>query len=349
MVARDLEPALEQAVHAVLAAARTLGLDAHEASHGITDAPSALAALAAMDGALGGSGAGPELSLAVRGARVDVLGYELARQRSMLPLLTEALARLRAATTINDLVESIPIQTVTLGYERAMFSWVDHEHWVPRSMHTMSGPSEARAILEAGAPPYAHTRDLMEIDVVRNRRPILVLDAETNPRVHPRITPISRSDTYVAAPVVARHHVAAFVHLDRNVVTGTTDEFDRDLLAFFCESVGTMLDRLLAEEGATNAAAQHAGPARSEWVDVLTAREHEVLRHVAIGLTNAEISARLFISEETTKTHVKKLMRKLGVTNRAAAGAMYHHMRLGVPHLPASTSDHRADEARPTA
>jgi DNA-binding CsgD family transcriptional regulator len=236
------------------------------------------------------------------------------------------LARLRSAGSIDDLVESIPIHTVALGYERAMFSWVDDEHWVPRSMHTISGPEEARTILAAGSPPYTHVRDLLEVDVVRNRRAILVLDCETNPRVHPKITPVSRSHTYVAAPIVARNHVAAFVHLDRSVASGANDEFDRDLLALFCEGIGVMLDRLLASDRpvADGIPQQHV----ADWVDALTPREHEVLRLMADGLTNPEISNRLFISQDTTKTHVKKLMRKLGTHTRAEAGAMYHRLRV---------------------
>jgi DNA-binding CsgD family transcriptional regulator len=306
-----------------------VGISRRVASRGVIDAPGALAALNAMEQALAAASPAlpgdPGMLLDLRSARADVLAYELARQRSMLPMLAHGLARLRAAGTIDDLVESIPIHTVALGYERAMFSWVDHERWVPRSMYTLSGPREAQAILAAGAPPYLHTRDLLEVDVVRNRRPILVLDAATNPRVHPKIAPVSRSHTYVAAPVVARGHVVGFVHLDRNANTGTTDEFDRDLLAFFCEGIGAMLDRLLVTGDPVSPAVPN--PPLEGWVDVLTTREREVLRLVAAGLTNSQIGARLFISEETTKTHVKKLLRKLGVTNRAQAGALFHGLR----------------------
>jgi DNA-binding NarL/FixJ family response regulator len=49
-----------------------------------------------------------------------------------------------------------------------------------------------------------------------------------------------------------------------------------------------------------------------------------VLRLVAEGLTNAQIGERLFVAEGTVKTHVKSLMRKLGVATRSEAGAAYH-------------------------
>jgi DNA-binding NarL/FixJ family response regulator len=51
----------------------------------------------------------------------------------------------------------------------------------------------------------------------------------------------------------------------------------------------------------------------------LSARETEVLRLVARGLTNADIGRRLFISEATVKTHLLRLFAKLGVTDRTAA------------------------------
>jgi DNA-binding NarL/FixJ family response regulator len=51
----------------------------------------------------------------------------------------------------------------------------------------------------------------------------------------------------------------------------------------------------------------------------LTAREVEVLRHLAAGLSNRDVAARLAISAETVKAHVQHLLHKLGVGNRTQA------------------------------
>jgi DNA-binding NarL/FixJ family response regulator len=54
-------------------------------------------------------------------------------------------------------------------------------------------------------------------------------------------------------------------------------------------------------------------------LELLTDREHEVLRLMARGATNAEIAASLFVAEATVKTHVGSIFAKLDVRDRAAA------------------------------
>ena len=71
--------------------------------------------------------------------------------------------------------------------------------------------------------------------------------------------------------------------------------------------------RRLIEEYATRSKPAGLAPA----LDVLTAREREVMTQVAAGLSNDEIAERLYISVATAKTHVSRSMIKLGARDRA--------------------------------
>jgi DNA-binding NarL/FixJ family response regulator len=67
------------------------------------------------------------------------------------------------------------------------------------------------------------------------------------------------------------------------------------------------------------AAVLDAQPAPTELPDNLTAREIEVLRLIAAGLSNGEIAAALVVSGATVKTHVNRIFAKIGARDRAQA------------------------------
>jgi len=118
------------------------------------------------------------------------------------------------------------------------------------------------------------------------------------------------------------------------VVVLTTYEADRDILrAIEAGASGYLLKDASPSElaGAVRAAARGetvlapsvastlVRQVRMPVLPALSARESEVLRLVARGLTNADIGRELFISEATVKTHLLRIFNKLDVTDRTAA------------------------------
>jgi DNA-binding NarL/FixJ family response regulator len=74
--------------------------------------------------------------------------------------------------------------------------------------------------------------------------------------------------------------------------------------------------RLLTQYASRLPVSGHADPAQHSKLEALTSRESEVLLEVARSLSNAEIAEKLFLSEATVKTHVGRILAKLGLRDR---------------------------------
>jgi DNA-binding NarL/FixJ family response regulator len=88
------------------------------------------------------------------------------------------------------------------------------------------------------------------------------------------------------------------------------------------------ITRRLIEEFAEVAPAIPEAPAG---LDELTARELEVFKLVARGLSNAEIAAELIVSETTVKTHVARMLMKLGLRDRVQAVVLAYESGVAIP------------------
>jgi DNA-binding CsgD family transcriptional regulator/tetratricopeptide (TPR) repeat protein len=179
-------------------------------------------------------------------------------------------------------------------------------------------------------------------------------DAETAALVYPELAPFAgvnvmvghgvslhgSADRYLGVLAVAlgerelaARHFEAALELDRRMgartwLAHTAYEHGRLLLVTGeAERAGTLLGEaaMLAETIGMPALLRRVrglgAPASSDLPDALSAREAEVLRLVARGLSNREIGAELFISEHTAANHIRSILRKTGCANRTEAAA----------------------------
>jgi len=298
----------------------------------------------------------------------------------------EALGRLHGITSVSQLIDRVPEAVCRLGFDRAMISRVHGSMWVPEAFHIDGDPEWAQEILRVGREePQLLNHMILETEMVRRRGPLLVTDAQNDPRVHQRLAAVSMARSYVAAPIMPEGRVIGFLHADCYMQRRHVDEFCRDVLWTLAQGVGYAFQRTVLSERLHTLRAEvgrltfdiakvmdelvdaevevaridreHVAVARSAAamfvadhspVDSgLTPREIDVLRLMAAGETNAGIAARLVISEGTVKSHVKHILRKLGAANRAEAVCRYLRMEAGNTTERSQTSNSPAVPRRP--
>lgn len=161
----------------------------------------------------------------------------------------------------------------------------------------------AFAGLQAGASAFL-LKDVTPEDLVSAVRVVAEGDAVVAPRITQRLL-----DTYVrgGAPGGAPDRASGGAS-----VTGTGSAVGSGAVAGRSPSETS---RPAPPTGAEIAAARDDGVHR----EALTQREAEVLFCVAEGLSNAEIAAKLFLSEATVKTHVRRILTKLQLRDRVQA------------------------------
>ncbi|WP_055585704.1 response regulator [Peterkaempfera griseoplana] len=95
--------------------------------------------------------------------------------------------------------------------------------------------------------------------------------------------------------------------------------------------VAPRVTRRLLDTFAAQLPADGGRPRADQAVQALTARERSVLLQVARGLSNAEIAAELCLAEATVKTHVSRVLLKLGLRDRVQAVVFAYENRLVLP------------------
>ncbi|RYJ00529.1 MAG: GAF domain-containing protein, partial [Actinomycetales bacterium] len=155
-----------------------------------------------------------------------------------------AVSSLRSLRTVDEIVDAAPQVLTSMGFERVIFSDVTDGVWTPLEIHIPRDAPWARDILEAGrSAPQELTPQLIETDMIRQRRPYIVREVQDNPRVNQPIAMSSRSSQYLAAPVTVGDQVGVLLHVDRYFGGAPFSSFEATQLAVFAEALGMAIER----------------------------------------------------------------------------------------------------------
>jgi LuxR family transcriptional regulator, regulator of acetate metabolism len=270
-----------------------------------------------------------------------------------------ALRSLRQATSLPKLFSHATRALCDeMGFGRAALFGIRDRALVAESVHVRGAPDEGSRLLKCLAATPAPLRpSLHESEMLRRRTTLLVVDAVGDPHA---LAPLPGTRSYVGAPVICEAQAVTLLHADHGRHGPAVTELERRALWAFAEGLGYALERCVLEERlrrhsnrvlalvrSTEASVEElitpavalaaampviprspaAGVPERERLEMLTRREREVLIMLAEGETNARIATRLVVSEDTVKTHVKHILRKLAVQNRSQAVSRYFHMR----------------------
>jgi DNA-binding CsgD family transcriptional regulator/GAF domain-containing protein len=294
------------------------------------------------------------------------LGLEtaLTHQLSTLSDIRDGIDEL-AGLSPRELIDAAPVRTCRdLSFGRAMTSTISGSIWLPQHLHIEEDrgaeTSEFEQFVDGARIPLSDAP--LETELIRRRTAALVPDPASDKRTHQALIGVSRSWSYVAAPITFRGRAIGMLHADRPKGRGAITRDDLELLATFAECLSIVFESAFLQERmeqqvrrATETYAQvvsmldgvddaqaapirFPGPAQRPTpypqptvagTGSLTSREREVLAHLATGATNAQIARNLVISEATIKSHLKQISKKLGTSSRAAAVAAYARMTQG--------------------
>ncbi|MDP7705164.1 LuxR C-terminal-related transcriptional regulator [Mycobacterium sp. TY815] len=257
--------------------------------------------------------------------------------------LTAGVRRMRKAGSLQGLGRQACTELCdVLGFDTALLSFVEDDGFVvEESDHCVGGPT---VIARRDCP--AERSCIRLCDTVRTN--------EAEMPGAPGYRELLGSARYLVAPVIAKSRVVALLHVGRRTEEGVSAE-DVDLLDAFASAYSLLHERMLntervqqqrttiaraaarlTEEADRIAAAAISfddeydtrvesanNAADSALAATLSHREREVFELLVLGASNAEIGEELVITVETVKTHVKRILRKIGAINRSEAIALY--------------------------
>jgi DNA-binding CsgD family transcriptional regulator len=276
-------------------------------------------------------------------AQVEARQMRAGERTDLVRSLTAGIRRMKKAGSLQGLGRQACTELCeVLGFGSALLSFVEDDGFVvEESDHGLGGPTvipRRECAAERACIRLRDTTRTNESDMPASRGYQELLG----------------SAQYLVAPVIAKSRVVALIHVGRRSGDGVSAG-DMDVLDAFASAYSLLHERMLntervqqqrtsiaraaarlTEEADRIAAAAISFdieddtqvesptiPADSGLAATLSQRERQVFERLVQGASNAEIADQLVITVETVKTHVKRILRKIGAINRSEAIALY--------------------------
>jgi DNA-binding CsgD family transcriptional regulator len=300
----------------------------------------------------------------------DLVCSSSALRGSIVSRVRERIHSLDTAGSLDRMVDRVPVIAAGLGFDRVLLSRVVDSTWIPERLYFKGNAEWAEEVLEAMSKnPLSLNSSVLETQMVRQAVPLRVVDPASRTLMNRLMVRLSQTPGYIAAPITEAGRVVGFLHADCYYQGRVPSQSDVEALWMFTQAMGPVL----ARQGLTERLAElrreidapvpvlglgwarvsvkeqdrTAGPARPRATEpsrqgtppqkLVTRREVEVLRLMSEGASNEQIARRLVISVGTVKSHVKRILRKLDVTNRAEAASLWLRSEYG--QMPTAPTD----------
>jgi DNA-binding CsgD family transcriptional regulator len=305
--------------------------------------------------------------VALRRMRGELRERTVSQRFAAVARIHEGLAKLRACETVAELLPAAAQELARCcDFDRTAISrrrgstWRAEAIWLGPGMDPVVSEATERYLRGTWIPLGP---GVLETELIRRRTAEVI--AATDPRTNKQLMAVSDSPGYVASPVMPAGRVIGFLQADCYGSRRELTTLDRDNLWTFAEGFGLLFERTvllerlaqqrvrareafaMAERQLQELAEDEIALAHSDrelgavatraaelFMDVsgperlLTSRELEVVELMVTGARNSEIANRLVVSEDTIKSHVSSVLRKLRASSRAEAVARYLKLKM---------------------
>jgi GAF domain-containing protein len=158
-----------------------------------------------------------------------------------------ALSKLRTPTTLPELYDrATEALCEHCDFDRAVLFRLEGFEMIPASVNFGDDPAWAAEFRRVGEEtPMRIDHDIVETEMISTRAPMLVPNAQANPRGFKPLVEASKTRSYAAAPICPENSIIGFLHADCYFAGRDVTEHHRNVLGAFAEGLGFAIQRTM--------------------------------------------------------------------------------------------------------